>query len=159
MRGFTFALALSLAAGTVLAAPPPAGPRPDRSRMLAGWRIESVAEEDGGRLVRMRRVSAGYHLQFQAAFWRGNAGRIQATLVEYSDCTNGEEIGRDARPGLAAIRSLLAGHLRDCGASPARIATALRGIEPAYRLASAWIDEAEAATAAEAEAIANYGRE
>ena len=127
--------------------------------MVAGWQVEDLAEQDGGRLVRMRRESGGYRLQFQAAFWRGNAGRIQATLVEYSDGTNGDTIARDARPRVAEIRALLTRHLGDCGASRSRIAAALRGIEPAYRLASAWADEAEAATAAEAEAIANEGSE
>lgn len=145
--------ALLISAGVIAAL----GPNADRRRTVAGWQIEDVAEQDGGRLVSMRRDAGGYRLQFQVAFWRGNQGRIQGTLVEHSDCTNGETIGRDAAPRLGEIRALLTGHLRDCGASPGRIAAALRGIEPAYRLASAWADDAEAATAAEAAAIANYG--
>jgi len=126
-----------------------AAPYPDRQRTIAGWRVEDVAEQDGGRLVRLHRAAAGYRLQFQAAFWRGNDGRIQTTLVEHSDCTNGEELGRHAAPRAAEIRALLARHLADCGASPRLAARLLRGLEPAWRLASAWADAAEAAARAE----------
>ncbi|HEV2815843.1 MAG TPA: hypothetical protein VGW40_01270 [Allosphingosinicella sp.] len=135
-----------------------AAPYPDRHRTVAGWRVEDVAEQDGGRLVSMRRDALGYHIQFHAAFWRGNDGRIQTTLVEHSDCTNGDELAR--RPAAAAeVRALLARHLADCAAAPGRIALLLRGFEPAWRLASAWAAEAEAATAAEAAAIAEHGRD
>jgi hypothetical protein len=126
-----------------------AAPYPDRQRIVAGWRVEDVAEQDGGRLVRLHRAAAGYRMQFQASFWRGNDGRIQTTLVEHSDCTNGEELGRHAAPRAAEIRALLARHLADCGASPRLAARLLRGLEPAWRLASAWADAAEAAARAE----------
>jgi hypothetical protein len=107
-----------------------AAPYADRRRTVAGWQIEDVAEQDGGRLVRMRRNAAGYRLQYEAAFWRGNGGRIQATLVEYSDCTNGEELPRDTAAPAGRIRDLLAAHMAECGAAPARIAAALRGSSP-----------------------------
>ena len=126
-----------------------AAPYPDRQRTVAGWRVEDVTEQDGGRVVRLHRAAAGYRLQFQAAFWRGNDGRIQTTLVEHSDCTNGDELGRHAAPRAAEIRALLARHLADCGASPRLAARLLRGLEPAWRLASAWADAAEAAARAE----------
>ena len=149
-------LRLALLAALLL---PAAAPYPDRQRIVAGWRVEDVAEQDGGRLVSMHREAAGYAMQFQAAFWRGNDGRIQATLVEHSDCTNGDELGRHAALRAAEIRASLARHLAECGASPRRIAQLLRGLEPAWRLALAWARDAEAATAAEAAAIADYGRE
>ena len=126
-----------------------AAPYPDRQRTVAGWHIEDEAEQDGGRLVRLHRNAGGYRMLFQAAFWRGNDGRIQTVLVEHSDCTNGDELGRHAVPRAAEIRALLARHLADCGASPSRIAWLLRGLEPAWRLASAWAAAAEAAARAE----------
>lgn len=126
-----------------------AAPYPDRHRTIAGWSVGDVAEQDGGRLVRMERNAGGYHLQFQAAFWRGNDGRIQSLLVEHSDCTDGDELGRHAAPRAAEIRALFARRLAECGASPARIAQLLRGLEPAWRLASAWADAADAAARAE----------
>ena len=64
-----------------------------------------------------------------------------------------------AVPRAAEIRALLARHLADCGAAPRRIAPLLRGLEPAWRLASAWAADAEAATAAEAAAIADHRRD
>jgi hypothetical protein len=144
-----------LAAMLLLAA---VAPYPDRQRRIAGWLVEDLAEQDGGRLVRMRREARGYSARFQAAFWRGNDGRIQATLVEHSDCTNGDEFAR--HPAEAAeVRAQLARHLADCGATPVRIEFLLQGFEPAWLLVSAWAAEAEAATAAEAAAIAGYGRE
>ena len=126
-----------------------AAPYPDRQRTVAGWQVEDVAERDGGRLVRLHRAAGGYRLQVEIAFWRGNDGRIQTTLVEHSDCTNGEELGRHAAPRAAEIRALLARNLADCAAPPGRIAQLLRGLEPAWRLASAWADAAEAAARAE----------
>ena len=126
-----------------------AAPHPDRQRTVAGWRVADLAEQDGGRLVRMDRAAGGYRMQFQATFWRGNDGRIQTTLVEHSDCTNGEELGRHVRPRAAEIRALLARHLADCGASPRLTARLLRGLESAWRFASAWADAAEAAARAE----------
>jgi hypothetical protein len=155
MRKTSFRTALT-GAMLLLAA---AAPYPDRQRRVAGWLVEDVAEQDGGRLIRMRRAASGYRLYFQAAFWRGNDGRIQTVLVEHSDCTNGDELGRHAVPRVEEIRALLARHLADCGAAPARIAAALHGIGPAYGLASAWAADAEAATAAEAAAIADEGRD
>ncbi|HST37729.1 MAG TPA: hypothetical protein VLK25_14015 [Allosphingosinicella sp.] len=153
-----FALLASLAAAGALSAAPP-DPARTRSQRIAGWLVEALAESDGGRLVRLSRRAAGARLQFEAAFWRGNDGRIQAVLVERSDCTNGEEIGRHDVLGAARLRALFAAALADCAVAPRRIEAALAGLEPAYALAAAWADEAAARTAAEARAIADYGRE
>jgi hypothetical protein len=114
----------------------------DRSRTPGGWRVEDVAEQDGGRLVRLSRTAAGLRLQYSAAFWRGNGGRIQSTLVERSDCTAGETLDRNAVPDAGAVRALLAAHLAECAVPPRRIEAVLRGLEPAYRLAQAWARDA-----------------
>lgn len=154
-RAFQAALALLLAAGGAarLAA------QPDRveirHRQVAGWLVEAFAESDGGRLVRMSRIAQGARLQFEAAFWRGNDGSIRAMLVERSDCTNGEEIGRHIVLEAPALRALFAAALADCAVPPRGIEAALGGIDAAYALTRAWADEAEAATAAEARAIAD----
>jgi hypothetical protein len=154
MRKASFRIALPAALLLVAAAPP----YPDRHRSIAGWQIEDLAEQDGGRLVRMRRDARGYGIRFEAAFWRGNQGRMQTTLVEHSDCTNGDVPDRHTARA-AEVRALLAGHLAGCGAAPARIGLLLRRFESAWRLASAWAADAEAATTAEAAAIADYGRD
>lgn len=129
----------------------------DRSRAVDGWLVEDRAESDGGRLVRLSRQAQGARIQYFVAFWRGNDGRVQGTLVERSDCTDGEEIGRHVILEASAVRAMLAGHLAGCGVAPRRIEAALGGFEPAYALALDWARDAEAATAAEAAAIAEYG--
>ena len=53
-----------------------------------------------------------------------------------------------------ALRMLLARALADCGVRPRRVAAVLGGLEPAYAMALRWEADAEAATAAEAAAIA-----
>lgn len=143
--------------GAILAAQP--DERTIRQREVAGWLVEDVAESDGGQLIRLTRRAAGARLQFLAAFWRGNDGRIQSMLVERSDCTNGEELGRHAVPEARELRALFAAALADCALPPRRIAAALAGLEPAYALAASWADEAAAATAAEIRAIIDHGRE
>jgi len=148
-------LAASVGAGMGLAGPPGGG---DRSRTIKGWQVEDVSEQDGGRLVQLSRATQGLRLQYSAAFWRGNGGRIQSTLVERSDCTTGETLDREALADAKAVRALLTAHLAECAVPPRRIEAALRGFEPAYRLAQAWARDADAATAAEAAAIAGQGR-
>ena len=155
-RAALASLALAFAAaGSLLAAQP--DPVVTRSRELAGWLVEQRAESDGGRLVSLSRRAEGARMQFQTVFWHGNDGRIQAMLVERSDCTNGEEFGRHDVPDAAALRALFETALADCALPPRRIEAALTGLEPAYALAAAWADEAAAVTAAEAAAIADYG--
>jgi uncharacterized membrane protein len=129
----------------------------DRRRIVAGWLIEAVEEDDGGRIVRMTRRSGGFRLEFEAVFWHGNDGRIQGTSVERSDCTNGDELDRHVVPKAAMIRAQLASHLADCAASPRQAATALSGIERAYAVARQWAEDAAARTSAEAARIADYG--
>lgn len=149
-------LAAALCAGTAWAAEPVQG---DRSRTIRGWLVEDRAEPDGGRLVQLSRTTQGLRLQYSAAFWRGNGGRLHSTLVERSDCTAGESLDRNAVPDAKAVRALLTAHLAECAAPSRRIEAALRGLEPAYALAQAWARDADAAIAAEAAAIAEHGRE
>ena len=157
MSGLLSAWPVAAAATLLLAAIQGAGE--DRRRTVEGWLVEDLAEQDGGRLLRMRRQAGSAHIRFSVTFWRGNDGRIQSTLVERSDCTDGEELGRHAVPEPAALRALLAHHLAACAIARERIASALAGFEAAYALLCAWADEAEAATRAEAAAIAAYGTE
>lgn len=157
MTGLLSVLPAAAAAALLLAASQ--GDGEDRRRNVEGWLVEDLAEQDGGRLVRMRRQAGSAHIRFSVAFWRGNEGRIQATLVERSDCTDGEELGRHTVPEPAALRALLAHHLGACAVARERVASALTGFEAAYALLRAWADEAEAATRAEAGAIAAYGAE
>jgi hypothetical protein len=131
----------------------------DRRRAVAGWIVEDKAEDDGGRVVQLRRITGSIHIRYTAAFWRGNDGRIQTTLVERSDCSNGEEIDRHAVLPARALRAMFARTLAECAVTPRGVAAALAGLERAYALALAWSREAEAAPAAEAAAIAAYGAE
>ena len=146
---------LTNASGALFAAQP--DEQVTRHRAVAGWQVEEIAESDGGRLVRLTRSAQGARLQFTAVFWHGNDGRIQAWLVERSDCANGDEFGRHEVPAAARLRALFAATLAECALPPRRIGAALAGLERAYALAARWADEAAAATAAEAEAIANHG--
>lgn len=154
-RLFPALLAAGLGAGLAWAGQPAQG---DRSQAIKGWLVEDIAEQDGGRLVQLSRASKGLRIRYSAAFWRGNGGRIQSTLVEVSDCTNGDTLGRNAVPDAKAIRALLTAHLRECAVPSRRIQAEMRGFEPAYALALAWARDAEAATIAEAQAIAGQGR-
>jgi hypothetical protein len=152
------ALLLAMPAAGASAAARPAQPG-DRHRVVQGWQVEDLAEEDGGRLIQLSRAFKGVRMQYSTAFWWGNDGRLQSTLVEVSDCTNGETLDRHIVPDSKAVRALLAAHLIECAVPPRRIEAALRGFEPAFALALAWARDAEAATIAEAEAIAGHGRE
>jgi hypothetical protein len=136
----------------------PADERVMRQRTVAGWLVADIAESDGGRLVRMHRRAGGIRLQFHIAFWRGNARRIQATLIERSDCTDGDEVDPDLLPQDRTIRALFERHLSTCAATPAEARAALSGFAQAHAFAARWADEAEAATNAERRAIADYGR-
>jgi len=129
----------------------------DRHRIVHGWLVEHVAEDDGGRLVRMTRTSGPYRLEYHAAFWRGNDGTIQHLSAIGAGCGGSEELDRDLIYHVREIRTRLTAHLAECAAPPRAVRAALRGLEPAYALALAWDWEASAATAAEAAEIANYG--
>lgn len=157
MKIFTLACAASALLASAALAARPAGVS-NRHRVVAGWTVDRHAEQDGGYLVTLRRDAGPIHLRYTAAFWRGNDGRIQSMMVERGDCGNGEEIGRHVLLPARALRGMFAGILAECAVPPARVAVLLAGIEPAYALTLAWSRDAERATAAEAAAIAAYGR-
>lgn len=148
------ALLAAAATGAIVAAQP--GSR-DRHHMVSGWLVEDVAEEDGGRLVRMTRTSGPFRLEYHAAFWHGNDGVIQHVSATGAGCGGSEELDRHLIFHVAEIRARLAAGLAECAASRGAVRAALRGVEPAYRLAQAWVRDATAATAAEAAAIAGHG--
>src|SRR6187399_2981039 len=76
----------------------------DRHRSVEGWRVEDVAEDDGGRLVRMTRTAGGWRLEFYAAFWRGNDGIIrQLSAVGPAECGNIELLDRHRTPAAAEL--------------------------------------------------------
>ena len=136
----------------------PAGHARDRSRTVRGWLVEDMAEDDGGRVVRMTRTSGSWRLEYYAAFWHGNDGIIRVVTAIGGECGNVEQLDRHRTPTAAELRTLLTGTLTECGAPPAAVRAALHGLEPAYARADAWSAEAAEATAAEAARIADYGK-
>ena len=146
-------------AAAALAQPFPPEP-PDRRRNLGGWLVEHVGEEDGGRIVRMSRERDGIRLEYDAVFWRGNYGIYMHSAAKRPGLSCGTDQWRQAwgtTVPAEAVRARLAAHLADCGTAPAQVAAALQGFEPAFRLAARWVRQAEALTAAEIQAIVDYG--
>lgn len=157
------ALALALAVAALLlaglASAQPSDPPGNRRRTVSGWQVESIAEDDGGRVVRMTRSGAQYSLQYETWYWHGNARTYRRAAAMRGDCgQEGEEgLDRAADPTGGEVRAALASRLAWCE-TPRRVAeTALRGFERAFALAGAWAAQAEAATRAEAAAIADHG--
>src|SRR5688500_14294850 len=87
---------LTLAAAILFAAPPAAteviapDERVDRSRVVAGWRIEDVDEMDGGLMVRMTRSGRDYRLVWSTSYWRGNGGPVRGASFRWRDCDSGD---------------------------------------------------------------------
>jgi hypothetical protein len=154
-------LATALTGGATLSAQSE-DERVERRQAVGGWRVEYVAESDGGLVIRMRREGEGYRLRYHEVFWRGNYGPSRSVTSQWRDCGGGgEESGENADQSLEAseLRRRFAGQLAECGAGEAEIAAALETLEPAFAVAAAWTAEAAAATAAEAAAIAAYGND
>lgn len=149
-----------VAGATIVAAQPFPPEPPDQRRRVAGWTVEHAGEEDGGRIVRLTRERRGVRLEYRAVFWRGNHGIYMHSSAHRPGRTCGAEQWRQqwgtslpAEP----VRTRLTFHLADCGTPRERIAAALDGFEEAYALAAQWVAEAERLTAAEIDAIVNYG--
>lgn len=156
----SIAIAASLSA--VQPEPPAAAAQAaDRHRAVGDWRVESAAEDDGGRIVRMTRRGAGYSLHYETWYWHGNARTYRRAAAMRGDCGHeGEEgLDRAANPSAREVRAALAARLAWCDAPLREVRAALRGFGRAFALAYAWGLEAEAATAAEAAATGNYGAE
>ena len=144
--GLSGALLLAALASGAIAAARPAYPR-DRHRIVQGWLVEDVAEEDGGRLVRIARTRGPYRLEYQAAFWRGNDGVIRRVSALGAGCGSDEALDRHARYPVREIRARLTAALAQCAARPSAVRAALRGLEPAYALALIWERDAARAEA------------
>lgn len=132
------------------------------SESVGGLRIESIAESDGGTLVRMKRKGKGYRFEYYLEFWRGNGGVVVGALFRAGECRSGEAGG--LQPTEDAMRRAnldgkLADYLRECPLAPAREAELRRRLDSAWPRFSALAEKALAAIEAENEAIANYGQE
>ncbi|HEV2865965.1 MAG TPA: hypothetical protein VGX37_05580 [Allosphingosinicella sp.] len=155
-----FACCLFVVAAAVQAQPFPEGPAAHH-RTVGGWEVESAAEDDGV-VVRMSRTRGDYALEYSLAYWRGNYSVPRASHASRGGTLCGgapERVDYGVQLPAAQVRGELAEALAACGASEREAAAILRGFAPAYRLLSRWAAEAEAATAAEAAAIADYGRD
>lgn len=155
-------LAALFALASIGAAQPDPDERVVRSLRVVGWSVEYVAESDGGLLVRLRRDAHGVRIEHLAEYWRGNGGPVRGTSLEAGDCARGEPTSiRDrSEPATARLlRAQLTRWLAECGFGPRRSAAVLAGLEPAHSQFSGFARHAEAATLAEAEAIADYGRD
>jgi hypothetical protein len=153
-------LAAALAGGSFLAAQPFAEVE-DRRRAVGDWLVEHVGEEDGGRLVRMTREGDDHNIEYRIGFWHDNPGPVLGgTVMRFNGMCGGYESPSDGRiAAAAAVRAELAGHLAQCGVSAEAAAATLQGFERAYALVAAWAEEAEAASAAHGQAIADYGND
>lgn len=146
--------------GTFLAAQPFAEVE-DRRRAVGDWLVEHVGEEDGGRLVRMTREGEDHNIEYRIGFWHGNPGPVLGgTVMRFNGLCGDYESPADGRVATAAaVRAELAAQLAQCGVADAAAAATLEGFERAYALVAAWAGEAEAASAAHGQAIADYGND
>lgn len=134
----------------------------ESSEAVAGWRVRSVSESDGGRLVILSRRAPGWRFTYQLNLWRGNGGIYVGATFQRGNCRSGDsEMLRPAEEALA--RASLDGWLRDylgeCPLPAAEEARLHRGLDAAWPLFARRAAEANAAMEAENAAIANYGRE
>ena len=155
-------LAAFLALACVGAAQADPDERIVRSVRVVGWSLDYVAESDGGLLVRLRRDASGVRIEHVAEYWRGNGGPVRGTSLQAGDCARAEPTSirdRDEPATAPLLRARLARWLGECGFGRRQSAAILVGLDPAHALFSAWARDAEAATRAEAQAIADYGRD
>lgn len=144
-------------AGAALIAAQPFDPPPDRRRAVGDWLVEHVAEEDGGRIVRMTREGDGFQLSYHSSHWRGNHHPYRGGEISWHGCSSGGEEGEAEALPAAAVRGLLTRWLAECDASPGEARALLDGFELAFALTVEWNRDAQAATEAEVQAILDYG--
>jgi len=133
-----------------------------RSQTVAGVRIESIAESDGGLLVRMRRKGPGYSFEYSLEYWRGNGGVVTGSTFRRGICRSGDAGGIQPTEDAMARTALdvrLGEYLRECPLAPARERALRRSLEAAWPEFSRLARQALAATIAENQAIADYGKE
>jgi hypothetical protein len=80
-------------AQSAAALPPDPDSRIVARRVVAGVRVDMVAESDGGRLVRMRRSGPGYRFDYSLEYWRGNGGLVVGATFRRGKCRSGEADG------------------------------------------------------------------
>jgi hypothetical protein len=155
-------IAFLLLAASAAARPPDPDSRVTHYSIAAGFRIVSIAESDGGRLVRMRGSGRGYSFEYSLEFWRGNGGVVGGSVFRSGECRSGEA-GSIQPTGEAMARQTLdlrlADYLRECPLTPALEAELRRRLDSAWPIFSAHADLALAATIAENEAIARGGEQ
>jgi hypothetical protein len=143
---------------------------PDTRRVVQGWHVTNLAEEDGGRLVRMTRNVGRIVLIYQISYWRGNYGPYAHASVDLpngngcaSDDWQRDSGSRDMwspethLPARSrAIRAVFTSGLSECHIAPARIAAALRGFDAAFALTSRWAELSRRSTLAESAWISSH---
>jgi hypothetical protein len=131
-------------------------------RIVAGFRMQSIMESDGGRLVRMRRSGRGYAFEYSLEFWRGNGGVVIGARLRRGACRSGDADAiqpTDDAMAPAALDSRLGEYLRECPLTRMREAELRRSVSAAWPAFSALAQTALAATIAENRAIENYGKQ
>ena len=138
-----------------------AGGRVLHRRDVGGWRIVYFSEGDGGLQVRMARRGAGYFLEYHVSWWRGNGGPIRGATMVDGECNSGEAgdlNNPDDEWNAGTVRERFGEYFAECQTSSLRAAEMLGGFDRAFAQLAAWSFDAEAATVAENEAIADHGR-
>jgi hypothetical protein len=171
MRRLALLLVALLAAGP---GPALASPRhtyliPDQRRVVQGWHVSNLAEDDGGRLVRMTRRVGRYVLVYDISFWRGNPGPLAQACVGPANgepCVNNQWPGDDGpnpwRPqtNLAArsraVRATFTEGLAGGHVAPGRVAAAKRGFDSAFALTARWAELSRRSTLAEMDWILRH---
>ena len=128
---------------------------------VAGWRVRSVFESDGGRLVIIGRRAARWRFEYQLNFWRGNGGVYVGATFERGSCRSGDaEMLRPAEEALAraSLDAWLADYLRECPLPGAEEARLRRSLDAAWPRFAARAASARAETEAENRAIEAHGR-
>ena len=131
-------------------------------RTIDGTRVEAIAESDGGRLVRLRRKGAGYAFEYHLEFWRGNGGVVVGATFRSGKCRSGDASAiqpTEEAMARSALDYRLGEYLRECPLSLARGAALRRSLDAAWPAFSSLAQQALAATVAENQAIADYGKE
>ena len=130
-------------------------------KTVALAKIESIAEGDGGRLVRIRRKGAGYAFEYHLEYWRGNGGVVIGAMFRRGTCRSGEAdaiVPYEDGMARAMLDFRIGEYLRECPLSPAREAELRRSLDSAWPAFSAMAKEALAETEAENRAIADHGK-
>lgn len=162
MLRLTLTAAMLLAAASAGAATPDADSRLVSRRTIDGTRVEAIAESDGGRLVRMVRGGRGYRFEYLLEYWRGNGGVVVGATFRRGECRSGDASVIQPTEDAMARSTLdfrIGEYLRECPLGPAAERALRKSLDAAWPAFSAMANEARAATEAENQAIADYGKE